>query len=196
MLYEVITLADRNSLVTQAKRAFVNLLPALSVANLCEDKDNLNARGIFSTYQTMMNAIDDTKDEQGGKLFTCGHFDLIIVDEAHRSIYNKYKDIFTYFDAYLVGLTATPKDEIDKNTYGIFELENGVPTYGYELDQAVTDGYLVDFVSIETKLKFLDQGIAYDELSDEEKEEYEELFRITSYNVCYTKLLRTQHFLI
>ena len=172
----VLFLADRNSLVTQAKRAFVNLLPNLTVTNLCEEKDKLTARGVFSTYQTMMNCIDDAKDENGGKLFTVGHFDLIICDEAHRSIYNKYKDIFNYFDAHLVGLTATPRDEIDKNTYGIFELENGVPTYGYELAQAVQDGYLVDFVSIETKLKFIEEGIAYDDLSDEDKEEYEALF--------------------
>ncbi len=172
----VLFLADRNSLVTQAKRAFVNLLPNLSVVNLCEDKENYNARGVFSTYQTMMNCIDDAKDENGGKLFTVGHFDLIICDEAHRSIYNKYKDIFTYFDAHLVGLTATPRDEIDKNTYGIFELENGVPTYGYELAQAVQDGYLVDFITVETTLKFIEQGIVYDELSDEDKEEYENQF--------------------
>ena len=124
----ILFLADRNSLVTQAKRAFVNMLPNLSVVNLCEDKENYNARCVFSTYQTMINCIDDAKDEQGGKLYTVGHFDLIVCDEAHRSIYNKYKDIFTYFDAHLVGLTATPRDEIDKNTYGIFELENGVPT--------------------------------------------------------------------
>ena len=172
----VLFLADRNSLVTQAKRAFVNLLPNLSVVNLCEDKENYNARGVFSTYQTMMNCIDDAKDENGGKLYTVGHFDLIVCDEAHRSIYNKYKDIFTYFDAHLVGLTATPRDEIDKNTYGIFELENGVPTYGYELAQAVQDGYLVDFMSVETSLKFMEQGIVYDDLSDEDKEAYEELF--------------------
>ena len=133
----VLFLADRTSLVVQAKRAFSNLLPDLSITNLCEDKSNCTARGVFSTYQTMMNCIDEAKDEDGGKLFTCGHFDLIIVDEAHRSIYKKYKDIFTYFDAHIVGLTATPKDEIDKNTYEIFELESGVPTYGYELAQAV-----------------------------------------------------------
>ena len=172
----VLFLADRNSLVTQAKRAFVNLLPNLSVVNLCEDKENYNARGVFSTYQTMMNCIDDAKDENGGKLYTVGHFDLIVCDEAHRSIYNKYKDIFTYFDAHLVGLTATPRDEIDKNTYGIFELENGVPTYGYELAQAVQDGFLVDFMSVETTLKLLEQGIVYDDLSDEDKEAYEDLF--------------------
>ncbi|MBR3768621.1 MAG: DEAD/DEAH box helicase family protein [Clostridia bacterium] len=171
----ILFLADRTSLVTQAKRSFVNLLPDLSVTNLCEDKDNYNAHCVFSTYQTMMNCIDSVKDENG-KLFTCGHFDLVVCDEAHRSIYNKYRDIFNYFDAPLVGLTATPKDEIDKNTYEVFELENGVPTYGYELADAVKDGYLVDFMSVETKLKFIEQGIVYDDLSDEDKEEYEATF--------------------
>ena len=171
----ILFLADRNSLVTQAKRNFVNLLPDLSVSNLCEERDNYTAHCVFSTYQTMMNCIDSVKDEQG-KLFTCGHFDLVICDEAHRSIYNKYRDIFNYFDAPLVGLTATPKDEIDKNTYEIFELESGVPTYGYELAQAVTDGFLVDFMSVETKLKFVEQGITYDELSEEDKAAYEDTF--------------------
>ena len=171
----ILFLADRNSLVTQAKRSFVNLLPDLSVTNLCEEKDNYTAHCVFSTYQTMYNVIDSVQDEEG-KLFTCGHFDLVICDEAHRSVYNKYRDIFNYFDAPLVGLTATPKDEIDKNTYEIFELENGVPTYGYELAQAVKDGYLVDFLSVETKLKFIEQGITYDELSDEDKAAYEDTF--------------------
>ena len=171
----VLFLADRNSLVTQAKRNFVNLLPDFSVTNLCEEKDNYEAHGVFSTYQTMMNCIDDIRDEEG-KLFSCGHFDLVICDEAHRSIYNKYRDIFNYFDAPLVGLTATPKDEIDKNTYSIFELESGVPTYGYELAQAVQDGYLVDFMSVETTLKFIQQGIVYDDLSEKDKEIYENTF--------------------
>ena len=171
----ILFLADRNSLVTQAKRAFVNLLPDLSVTNLCEEKDNYTAHGVFSTYQTMMNCIDTVEDDEG-KLFSCGHFDLVICDEAHRSIYNKYRDIFSYFDAPLVGLTATPKDEIDKNTYSVFELESGVPTYGYELAQAVKDGYLVDFLSVETTLKFIEQGIVYDELSEEDKEAYENTF--------------------
>ena len=172
----VLFLADRNSLVTQAKRSFSNLLSDLSVTNLCEEKENYNAHCVFSTYQTMMNCIDSVRDDQG-KLFTCGHFDLIICDEAHRSIYNKYKDIFDYFDAPLVGLTATPKEEIEKNTYEIFELENGVPTYGYELAQAVKDGYLVDYLSVETKLKFIEEGISYDDLTEEEKEEFENTFR-------------------
>ena len=158
----VLFLADRNSLVTQAKRSFVNLLPDFSVTNLCEEKDNYSAHCVFSTYQTMMNCIDMVQDEEG-KLFTCGYFDLVICDEAHRSIYNKYRDIFNYFDAPLVGLTATPKDEIDKNTYEIFELQSGIPTYGYELAQAVKDGFLVDFISVETKLKFIENGIVYED---------------------------------
>jgi len=172
----VLFLADRTALVRQAKRAFQKMMPNLSLCNLVKSKEDASARAVFSTYQTMMNCIDDTRDEKGNRLFTHGHFDLIIVDEAHRSIYNKYKDIFTYFDALLVGLTATPKDEIDKNTYDIFDLESGVPTYGYELAQAVEDGFLVDFVSIETELKFMSEGITYDDLSEDEKEEYEKTF--------------------
>ena len=173
---DILFLADRNSLVTQAKRSFVNLLPDLSVVNLCEDKTNYTAHCVFSTYQTMFNCIDTIQDEKEQRLFTPGHFDLVICDEAHRSIYNKYRDIFNYFDAPLVGLTATPKDEIDKNTYEIFELQSGIPTYGYELAQAVKDGYLVDFISVETTLKFIQEGIVYDELSEEDREEYENTF--------------------
>lgn len=169
-------LADRNSLVTQAKRAFVNFLPNVSVTNLCEGTADVLSRGVFSTYQTIMNCIDSSKDEEGNKVFTCGHFDLIIVDEAHRSIYKKYQDIFTYFDSLLVGLTATPKSDIDRNTYEVFELEDGVPTYGYELAQAVTDKFLVDYKTFESTLKFLDEGIVYDDLSENEKREYEEKF--------------------
>ena len=179
----ILFLADRTQLVRQAKRAFTNLLPDLSLTNLSESNPNLGARAVFSTYQTMQGAIDTIRDENGGRLFTCGHFDLIIADEAHRSIYNKYRDIFNYFDAHLVGLTATPKEDIDKNTYEVFELENGVPTYGYDLKQAVSDGYLVDFSTIESKLRFLSEGISYADLSDEEKEEYEKYFTDEDGNV-------------
>ena len=175
----ILFLADRNSLVTQAKRSFVNLMENLSCTNLVEEKENYNAHCVFSTYPTMSNCINSVNDSQG-KIFTCGHFDLVICDEAHRSIYNKYKDIFTYFDAPLVGLTATPKAEVEKNTYEIFELENGVPTYGYDLAQAVEDGYLVDYVSVESKLKFMEEGIVYEELSEEEREEYEDTFETES----------------
>ena len=170
----ILFLADRNSLVTQAKRAFVNLLPDLSVTNLVEEKGNETAHCVFSTYQTMYNAIDALKG--GDRAFTCGHFDLVICDEAHRSIYNKYRDIFRWFDTPLIGLTATPKDDIDKNTYDEFDLQNGVPTYAYDLAQAVNDRFLVDYMSIESKLKFLEEGIRYDDLSDEDKEAYEATF--------------------
>ncbi|MCP3776548.1 DEAD/DEAH box helicase family protein [Paenibacillus sp. MZ04-78.2] len=173
----ILFLADRRTLVKQAKRNFSNLLPSLTLCNLLENKDNPEqSRMIFSTYPTMMNAIDDSKRQDGKKLFTPGHFDLIIVDESHRSIYKKYRDIFEYYDAMLLGLTATPKDEIDKNTYSIFELENGVPTFAYELEKAVEDEYLVDYRVLEKKTKIMEDGIYYDELSEEEKEEFEKTF--------------------
>ena len=171
----VLFLADRTSLVTQAKRSFVNLLPDMSTTNLVEDKDNFDAHCVFSTYNTMMNCIDNVSDGDG-RIYTAGHFDLIICDEAHRSIYNKYRDIFNYFDALLIGLTATPKDDIDKNTYEVFELPSGLPTFEYSLKKAVNDHFLVDFITLESKLKFLEKGIVYDDLSDEEKEEYEKNF--------------------
>ena len=173
----VLFLADRTALVKQAKKNFLKLLPDLSLCNLLDNRDNPEeSRMIFSTYPTMMNAIDDTKSKDGKRLFTCGHFDLIIVDESHRSIYKKYKAIFQYFDSYLVGLTATPKDEVDKNTYSIFDMENGVPTYAYEFEKAVEDEFLVDYKTLEVKSKIMEDGIKYDELSDEDKEEYEDKF--------------------
>ena len=173
----ILFLADRKTLLLQAKKNFNNLLPSLSLCNLLDNKDNPEeSRMVFSTYPTMMNAIDDTKRKNGKKLFTVGHFDLIIIDESHRSIYKKYRSIFNYFDGLLLGLTATPKDEIDKNTYEVFNMESGSPTYAYELEKAVDDKYLVDYRTIETKMKFLEEGIRYDDLTDEEKELYEETF--------------------
>lgn len=173
----VLFLADRKALVKQAKNNFSKLLPNLSLCNLLDNRDNPEeARMIFSTYPTMMNAIDETKSKDGKRLFTPGHFDLIIIDESHRSIYKKFKAIFEYFDAYLLGLTATPRDEIDKNTYEVFNLENGVPTYAYEYEKAVEDGYLTDYTTIEVKSKIMEEGIKYHELSEEEKEEFEDTF--------------------
>ena len=175
----ILFLADRKALVKQAKKNFNNLLPSLTLCNLLDEKDSNmveQARMVFSTYPTMMNAIDDTKRKDGKKLFTPGHFDLIIIDESHRSIYKKYRDIFEYFDAMLLGLTATPKDDIDKNTYSIFELESGVPTFAYELEKAVADEYLVDYKTIEIKSKIMEEGIYYDDLSDEDKEVFEKTF--------------------
>ena len=173
----ILFLADRTALVRQAKRNFVELLPNLTCCNLMENKeDPEQCRMIFSTYPTIMNAIDDTKSKDGSRLFTPGHFDLIILDEAHRSVYNKYQDIFNYFDAMLVGLTATPKSEIDKDTYSVFDLEKGNPTYAYELDTAVAEKYLVTYSTIEYKDKIMENGVHYDELSQEEKLHFEETF--------------------
>lgn len=172
----ILFLADRNALVKQGCGAFKSFLKGQSVTNLLEDSNGVNDRIICSTYQTMINYIDKAKDDSGVKLYSPGHFDLIICDEAHRSIYNKYKDIFNYFDALLVGLTATPKNQIDKNTYSVFELPNGMPTYAYELSQAIADGYLVDYTICNTKLKLIESGITYAELSLDEKIEYENTF--------------------
>ncbi len=172
----ILFLADRKALVKQAKKNFKLLLPELSLCNLLDSKDSPESRMVFSTYPTMMNAIDEVKNKASAKLFSIGHFDLIIIDESHRSIYKKYQAIFNYFDANLLGLTATPKNDIDKNTYTIFDLENNVPTYSYEFEEAVKDGYLVPYHTIETKLKFLEKGIHYDELSDAEKEAFEDTF--------------------
>lgn len=134
----ILFLADRKELVKQAKNVFSKLLPNIPLWNLLDKKENPeSARMIFSTYPTMINAIDGTKAKDDRRLFTPGHFDLIIIDESHRSIYRKYQTIFEYFDANLLGLTATPKDDIDKNTYSVFYLENGVPTYAYEFEHAV-----------------------------------------------------------
>lgn len=173
----VLFLADRTVLVKQAKNNFTKLLPNMSTCNLLSTTDNPEeSRIVFSTYQTMMHAIDVTKNKEGNKLFTPGHFDLIIVDEAHRSIYKKYQAIFEYFDGLVVGLTATPRNDVDRNTYRFFEIENDVPTFAYEYEKAVKEGYLVDYHTIKTSTEFMDRGIKYSELSNEEKEKYEDTF--------------------
>ena len=174
----VLFLADRTELVKQAEKNFKKLLPDMSCCNLLSSKDGdpEESRIIFSTYQTMINCIDKMKNKNGITLFTPGHFDLIIIDEAHRSIYKKYQAIFDYFDGLLVGLTATPRDDVDKNTYKFFQLENNVPTFVYEYDEAVRQKYLVDYHTISTTTKFIERGIKYSELKEEDKEEYENLF--------------------
>ena len=173
----ILFLADRTALVKQAKDDFKRYLPDMSLCNLCSNKDDRNARIVFSTYPTILNAIDDTKSKDGRQLFTPAHFDLIIIDESHRSIFKKYRAIFEYFDAMMVGLTATPKTDVDRNTYDFFEMEHGVPTYAYDYETAVCqDHVLVPYYNYEVKTQFLDEGITYDNLSDEDKERYEDDF--------------------
>ncbi|MBP9685932.1 MAG: DEAD/DEAH box helicase family protein, partial [Rhodoferax sp.] len=168
----VLFLADRVALVNQAVNAFKKHLPDSSPVNLVSEK-NTDGRVFVSTYPTMMGLIDEATD--GNRRFGVGHFDLIIIDEAHRSVYQKYRAIFQYFDSFLVGLTATPKDEIDHNTYSLFDLESGVPTDAYTLDEAVADGHLVPPKAISVPLKFQREGIKYAELSEEEKDQWDEL---------------------
>lgn len=166
----VLFLADRVALVNQAVNAFKRHLPEASPVNLVTEKDT-EGRVFVSTYPTMMGLIDETKE--GQRRFGVGHFDLIIIDEAHRSVYQKYRAIFEYFDALLVGLTATPRDEIDRDTYGLFDLEKGVPTDAYDLKDAVADGFLVPSKSVSVPLKFQREGIKYENLSEEEQEQWD-----------------------
>ena len=168
----VLFLADRIALVKQAVNAFKSYLPDSAPVNLVTEKET-EGRVYVSTYPTMMGLIDETKD--GQRRFGPGHFDLIIIDEAHRSVFQKYRAIFDYFDSLLVGLTATPKDEVDRNTYSLFELENGIPTDAYPLEEAVKDGYLVPPKAVSVPLKFQREGISYDDLSEEEKEAWDTL---------------------
>ena len=168
----VLFLADRRPLVRQATNAFKIHFPESSPVNLLEDKE-AEGRVFVSTYPTMMGLIEESRD--GQRRFGVGHFDLVIIDEAHRSVYQKYGAIFDYFDSLLIGLTATPKDEIDRNTYRLFDLENGVPTDNYTLDEAVRDGFLVPPKAVSVPLRFQREGISYNDLSEEEKEEWDAL---------------------
>ena len=167
----ILFLADRIALVKQSVNAFKQHLPDSTVVNLVEDKET-DGRVFVSTYPTMMGLIDETKD--GTRKFGPGHFDLVVIDEAHRSVFQKYRSILDYFDSLLVGLTATPKDDIDHNTYGLFDLEVGVPTDAYPLDEAVKDGYLVPMKAVSVPTYFMREGIKYDDLTDEEKDQWEE----------------------
>ena len=168
----VLFLADRVALVNQAVNAFKRHLPDASPVNLVTEK-NAEGRVYVSTYPTMMGLIDEASD--GQRRFGVGHFDLVIIDEAHRSVFQKYRAIFDYFDSLLVGLTATPKDEVGRNTYGLFDLEDGVPTDAYSLEEAVRDGFLVPPKAVSVPLKFQREGITYDELSEEEKDQWDAL---------------------
>jgi type I restriction enzyme R subunit len=168
----VLFLADRVALVNQAAGAFKAHLPDAAPVNLVTERTS-EGRVFLSTYPTMMNLIDGKQD--GKAKFGPGHFDLIVIDEAHRSVYQRFRAIFDYFDSFLVGLTATPKDEIDKNTYSLFDLEDGVPTDAYSLDEAVADGYLVPPRPISVPLKIVRSGLRYDELSEDEKDQWDML---------------------
>ena len=174
----VLFLADRIELVNQAKKNYTKLLPSMTVSSLRDNDVDMSARILFSTYQTMIGHLD--KDT---KTFSIGRFDLIIIDEAHRSVFGKYGAIFDYFDGLLLGLTATPRDEVDRSTYELFGMEQGEPTDSYEYDEAVADGYLNPFEAIKDNSKILKEGIDPDKLSPEELKQLDEIFE-------YEKLLK------
>ena len=160
----ILFLADRTALVHQACENFTELLPDYTTCILTGAKnEEKGARLMFSTYQTMINYIDAEDKE-----FSVGRFDLIILDEAHRSIFGKYTAIFDYFDSFLVGLTATPRDEVERSTFELFHLD-GEPNFEYSMAEAVKDGYLVDYNPISRTTKRLRNGIEYDSLTEEEK---------------------------
>ncbi|WP_068473133.1 DEAD/DEAH box helicase family protein [Saccharicrinis aurantiacus] len=171
----VLFLADRTALVSQAKKSFGEHLKEYSSIDLSKEKESDTTRLVFSTYPSMMHCIDRAR-ENNERFYGVGHFDMIIVDEAHRSVYNRYKAIFDYFDALVVGLTATPKDSIDHNTFELFGCSNDDPTFAFELDQAVPT-YLKAYKNIDVSTDFLREGIKYNALSDEEKKQYEETFQ-------------------
>lgn len=171
----ILFLADRNALVTQAKIRFNEYLPHLSAIDLTKEKEDDGTRIVFSTYPTILNRIDSRRDDDE-RFYGIGHFDLIIIDEAHRSVYQKYKAIFSYFDAMLIGLTATPKSEVGHDTYGLFGIEDDNPTFAYELDTAVREGFLVPPKAMSVPLKFVREGIRYKDLTKEEQKQYEEKF--------------------
>lgn len=175
----VLFLADRITLVEQARDSFSKLMPHTTTSNVLEkirdEERDLNARIIFSTYQTMMGLLGQKRSDNT-EMFGVGHFDLVIVDESHRSLYNKYGLIFEYFDAFLLGLTATPKIEIDANTFRVFNLPNKQPTFSYDLDLAIKENHLVKPKGISIKLNLPSDGIVYNTLTDDDKKQYEDLF--------------------
>lgn len=170
----VLFLADRIALVKQAANAFKTHLPGSGPVILSSGED-ADSRIHVATYPTMMNLINKTEGVLGKRRFGIGHYDLIVVDEAHRSVYQKYRAIFRYFDSLLVGLTATPQSEVDRNTYSLFDIEDNVPTFAYELNEAIEAGYLVPPRVVPVPLKFPYEGIRYDDLPEHEKEQWDEL---------------------
>ena len=167
----VLFLADRVALVRQAAATFRRLLPNSTTVDLTLDEDTGSAPVVVSTYPTMLGAVEAPKG--GRRLYSPGSFDLVILDEAHRSIYQRYGALLDYFDGRLVGLTATPRDEVDRDTYTLFQLESHLPTFAYELDDAVKHGHLVPPRGKVVPFRFLTQGITYEGLSDQERAEYE-----------------------
>ena len=164
----VLFLADRTALVNQALNAFKTHLPDSGPVNLVTEGCR-RGDGCMSLPTRRWWARSTSTGLMKPAASVSGHFDLVVIDEAHRSVYGKYRGIFDYFDSLLVGLTATPKEEVDQNTYDLFDLETGVPTDAYSLDDAIRDGYLVPPRNVSVQLNFVREGIRYDDLPEDEK---------------------------
>lgn len=160
----ILFLCDRKELRRQAKNTFTQFMPDCNVTVLSRHKD-IGAQVVLATYPAMMKRFQD---------YDVAWFDLVIADESHRSIYNKYRDLFLYFDALQLGLTATPRHKVSHNTYAMFDCKAEDPTYFYEYERAVDEGYLVDFTPIAVTSRFLREGIHSDQLSEKEKQRLEE----------------------
>lgn len=156
----VLFLCDRRELRKQAKNAFSDFMhEPLYVIGQQNDVSKQNARIYIGIYQGLINDYEN---------FDVGFFDLIIADESHRSIYNQYGEIFKYFDALQVGLTATPVEMVSRSTCNLFGCDYKLPTANYTLEQAVAEGNLVPFEVVSHTTKFLRDGIHAQQLTDEQ----------------------------
>lgn len=163
---KVLFLADRDSLVKQALNdGFKVHLPNESRTRIYSTNINKTARVYVSTLQTLEICYNK---------FSPAEFDLIISDECHRSIYNKYTDVLAYFDAVQIGLTATPAHFIERDTFKFFECDGTAPTFLYTYDKAVKENYLADYNVYSAQTKFQRKGIKGLELSEEEQESLRE----------------------
>ncbi len=153
---QILFLADRRELVRQAMNAIKEHLPNESLGRIENGELPISARIHVSTYPSMVQFFDHLSP---------GYYDLIIADESHRSIYNRYKSIFDHFDSLHLGLTATPTDFIDHNTFELFACEDGIPTFDYPYDQAVAEQYLVPYRVLDAQTSFQVSGIHGKQLS-------------------------------
>ncbi len=161
----VLFLCDRRELRKQAKNAFDDFIGEPTTYVTARTAKDRTKRVYFGTYPAMQKIFET---------FDVGFFDLIIADESHRSIYNRYRELFLYFDCLQVGLTATPVDFISRNTFSLFGCEEKNPTAYYPLEQAIEEGHLVPYEVFTHTTNFLRKGIKYAELTDEQKKQLEE----------------------
>jgi type I restriction enzyme, R subunit len=160
-IQRVLFLADRRELVKQALGAFKDHLPGSPRSWIEGGSIDKDAQIHFATYPGMMSLY---------KRLSPGYYDLIIADESHRSIYEKgsYGGIFDHFDSLLLGLTATPTDFLDHDTFELFDCPKDSPTFYYGYDEAVRDKYLVPYRPVHVaRTTFQIEGLKPGELPTE-----------------------------